>query len=254
MAMLVAAIAVEWSFSRKLRQLLDGLDAAIRAIEQSNGIGSFRQRFAVTYKELADNPAVGEAWQGFAPTLTLAINSDAVGYVRRPREDFNDILFTRAGINLRLWLALPNIMVGIGLFLTFLGLIAALYFASQGITAPQIDVAQASLRDLLAAATFKFVTSVVGLGTSIVLSLNEKAHLHRFQSRVTRLCGALEARMVPLTPEKLAEAQLQELKTQTAKIESMRRQWTMPAPDSSAGSGEPVRPETARLAAARGPR
>ncbi|MEO1020298.1 MAG: hypothetical protein AAFY56_21810 [Pseudomonadota bacterium] len=221
--MILGATFAGWYFARRLRRLLEGLDAAIQAVERTDGTGSFRQRFAMVYQSLAENHAVGETWRGYAPTLSLALNADAVGYARRPREDFNEVLFTRAGINLRLWHALPNIMVGVGLFFTFLGLIAALYFASRGVAASDIAVAQAALGDLLAAATFKFVTSVVGLGSSIVLSLSEKSQMHHFHQRVAQLCGALEARMVPLTSERLAEAQLQETRIQTAKLESLRR-------------------------------
>lgn len=253
--MIIGATLAGWFFSTRLRQLLGGVDAAIAAVEQADGIGSFRQRFATIYKSLADNPAVGDAWRGYAPTLSLAINADAVGYARRPREDFNEVLFGQAGINLRLWHALPNIMVGVGLFFTFLGLIAALFFASRGVAAADIALAQAALRDLLAAATFKFVTSVVGLGSSIVLNLAEKAQLHRFQRRTSHLCAALEARMVPLTNERLAEAQLQEMRLQTAKLDGLRRQLLaidQPTPELRTGeTSKPALTAVTRAPAAR---
>jgi hypothetical protein len=74
------------------------------------------------------------------------------------------------GLNFPVWQALPNYFVGVGLLFTFFGLVAALQFAS-GAVAADIDEAQGALRNLLAAATFKFMTSICGLFSSIVFSV-----------------------------------------------------------------------------------
>ena len=113
-------------------------------------------------------------------------------------------------INLRFYLAIPNILVGIGLLFTFIGLIAALYYASEGVAAPDVKLAQAALRDLLHAATFKFVTSVAGLLASILFSAWEKRTLHTLYNRFTALGRALDRKIPVVTLEQLTWEQQRE--------------------------------------------
>jgi len=154
-----------------------------------------------------------------------------LGATRRPREDLNESILTGAGINLRFYTAVPNYLVGLGLLFTFAGLVAALYFASAGVAAPSIQEAQGALRHLLAAATFKFVTSIAGLGASIVYSSREKAQLYRFGHRLDTLCTALEQRLVPVTPEYLGTVQLAEMRNQSMLLRRLGRHLHVTIPD-----------------------
>lgn len=232
--LIVVAASSAWLTFRfgRIAPVLDGLDRAIKLIEESEGASGFRRRFQAIYKGMAENPIVGEVWRAYASTIAPAPGSDdALGYSRRPEENFNEGLLAVAGVNLRFYHAVPNLLVGCGLLFTFLGLIAALYFASRGIAAAGIDQAQQALRELLAAATFKFVTSVAGLGSSLIFSWGEKAVLYRVQRRLARLCAALEERMVPVTSESLAMNQLGELKAQHAELRRMSRNLILRVPE-----------------------
>ena len=222
---LVAALAIWLDFRwRRLEPLLRGLDDAIAVVEETEGQASFRQRFPQVFQRLAANPVVGETWRAFAPTLAPAPNNDdAMGYTRRPGDSFNETLLGSAGVNQRFYGAVPNLLVGAGLLFTFIGLVAALYFASAGVAASNVEVAQRALRDLLAAATFKFVTSIAGLASSLVFSWREKAQLYRVHNRLVRFCSALEARMMPVTSESMAGAQLAEMRQQTALLRRLTR-------------------------------
>ncbi len=62
-------------------------------------------------------------------------------------------------------------VMAIGLALTFCGLVAGLYFAGKGLVASDLATARASLVQLLQAATFKFLTSIAGIGTSVFMSI-----------------------------------------------------------------------------------
>jgi hypothetical protein len=228
-----AAVATWLDFRfRRIEPVLAGLDQAIGLIEAGEGPSGFKRRFQAIYKGLAENPVVGEVWRAYASTIAPAPGADdALGYSRRPNENFNDGLLAVAGVNLRLYHAVPNLLVGSGLLFTFLGLVAALYFASRGIAAAQIAEAQHALRELLAAATFKFVTSIAGLGSSLFFSWREKALLYRAQRRLARLCAALEERMVPVTSESLAMNQLGELKAQHAELRKLSRNLILRVPE-----------------------
>jgi hypothetical protein len=216
---------------RRAAVVLTALDEAIAAVEESEGPGTFRRRFPSIFQRLASNAVLGEAWRAYAPTVTAAPGQeDALGYTRRPQESFNEGLLATAGINLRFYNAVPNFLVGTGLLFTFLGLVAALYFASRGVAAAEIEEAQHALRELLSAATFKFVTSIAGLASSMLFSWREKAVLHEIHKRLARLCAAIEERMVPVTAESIGIAQLAELRQQQSELQRLGRSLLVKVP------------------------
>jgi hypothetical protein len=231
--LVLGAFAIWLQFRRRLEPVLAGLEEASAIIEDAATPAAFRDRFPTIDDALAANPIIGEAWRSFARTLVPVPGQDKVlGATRRPAEDLNEAVLASAGLNLRFYMAVPNYLVGLGLLFTFLGLVAALYFASAGVTAANVQEAQGALRDLLGAATFKFVTSIAGLGASIVYSLREKDRLYRVSRYLARLCTSLEARLVPVTPEYLGMMQLDELRSQSAMMRRIGRNLHVTVPES----------------------
>ncbi len=219
-------------FRLRMRPLRLALARAIDLVDRGEGAVAFRQRFPSVFEALAEDPVLGEAWRSYAATLTpVPGNERTLGSARPPDSVFDDTLFARVGINLRLYQAVPNILVGLGLLFTFLGLVAALHFASGGVTAADIREAQAALRELLGAATFKFVTSIAGLAASIIFSWREKVHLHAAQAEIGRFCRLLEARVVPLTPEALLADQIRETQQIGRLLGRMGRSLIVRAPE-----------------------
>ena len=98
----------------------------------------------------------------------------------------------RSGLRLGLMQALPNYFVGLGLVLTFLGLIAGLWFATQGMRTADMAEARAALVQLLNSATFKFLTSVAGIAMSLVVSLAFRISIQSLRHRLDRLCDRIE--------------------------------------------------------------
>lgn len=119
-------------------------------------------------------------------------------------EHFNDHSILSPSINLRFYQGLPNILVGLGLFFTFGGLVLALYFASEGVAAKDVEQAQAALKHLLDAATFKFLTSLAGLASSLLFSYREKHKLHLMAGQIELLSAELEASLERRSLEKMA--------------------------------------------------
>jgi hypothetical protein len=230
--LIAGALTIWLDFRRRLRPVLDGLEDALRVIEEAPSASALHDRFSSINQRLASNPVIGEAWRAFVGTLVPVPGQDGVlGATRRPREDLNESILTSAGVNLRFYTAVPNYLVGLGLLFTFAGLVAALYFASAGVAAASIQEAQGALRHLLAAATFKFVTSIAGLGASIVYSSREKTHLYRLGHRLDALCTALEQRLVPVTPEYLGTVQLAEMRNQSLLLRRLGRHLHVTIPD-----------------------
>jgi hypothetical protein len=232
LAILLLAQILWWRFTARLAPLRRALARAIELVDQGEGTASFKQRFPAIFEGLAQDPVLGRAWRAYAATVTpVPGNEQALGAARAPQSVFDDGLFARVGLNLRFYQAVPNILVGLGLLFTFVGLVAALHFASAGVTAADIREAQTALRELLAAATFKFATSIAGLAASLVFSWREKVHLHRGQAEIRRFCLLLEERLVPLTPETLLVAQIDETRRINQRLGQLGRSLIVRAPE-----------------------
>jgi hypothetical protein len=135
------------------------------------------------------------------------------------------------------WLGFAaNIFVAFGLLATFMGLVAALTFAGEGIASDDVSSMQSALRDLLAAAASKFVTSVAGVGLSLVLRLVERLLTVDLRRRADALAMALEAG-IRVDPEAQSAALAEEvasltalLRQSTADGETLGQSGTEPAP------------------------
>lgn len=108
-----------------------------------------------------------------------------------------------AAVNLRFYQAMPNMLVGLGLLFTFVGLVMALYFASKGV-AQEHDKAVEALQELLNAATFKFLTSLAGLSASLAFSWREKAAFHEIGRRVDFVKTVIESSFKQTSLEAMA--------------------------------------------------
>ncbi len=150
--------------------------------------------FASRYNEIDEklgsggqsSRALAIAWQRYRKTLSF-LGAPPIRSTQQPSEYFY------AAMPVPTWLGFAaNLFVAFGLLATFLGLVAALTFASAGMNAQDSGAMQAALRDLLTAAASKFVTSVSGVGLSIVLRLVERLLAADLRKRVDRLSSALE--------------------------------------------------------------
>jgi hypothetical protein len=71
------------------------------------------------------------------------------------------------------------------------------------------------LRDLLHAASFKFYTSIAGLGGSIILTLVIRYGTSKVESSFDELASALESKLLFVTPESIAFNHYRESQEQT---------------------------------------
>jgi uncharacterized protein YukE len=188
-----------------------------RFVRQTRGYEGFVENFETVDMSLSRSRLLRHAWSKFKETLILPnsarIDDKIIYNTTRPHDYFNT---HETGLQFRFFRALPNVFVGVGLLLTFFGLVSALFFATQGIAqGTDFNQTQSALRDLLHAASFKFYTSVAGLAASIVLSLLVKWGIGVIESGFDSLSQALEAQLVLKTPEAIACEDSRELKQQT---------------------------------------
>jgi hypothetical protein len=161
------------------------------------------------------------SWQKFRETLMEPGSDEQLGNqvvfsTERPQTYFN---MAEAGLRFALFRAMPNLLVGIGLLLTFFGLVSALYFTNEAIShTDSLATSQAALRDLLHAASFKFYTSIAGLGGSIILTMVLRYGTSKVESSFDALAFALERKLVAVTPESIAFNHYREAQEQTRNL------------------------------------
>lgn len=147
--------------------------------------------------------SVGAAWREFRETVVEDRDEEGTATLRntvRPSSFFNaeDLNFG-AGFRRNL----PGLFVTVGLFLTFLGLIAALQAVNIRPDAGNLEMREA-LNALLGAAKAKFTMSLTGLLSSIVFTIALRSSLGRIERNIHVICAAIEERLNFISPEDLA--------------------------------------------------
>lgn len=199
------------------------VDRLTRRVRATNGAAAFSANFAEIDRAFASAPLLRHGWAKLRQTLILPSQgaTDPIRHSAPPGQFINVGAAEAAGLNLRFYQAVPNYFVGIGLVFTFLGLVAALFFASQGVGASDVKVAQRSLGYLLQASTFKFLTSIAGLVASLALSIGYRILVLRLTRGIDRLVRALDQRLVLVDAIGIGLAQTNELRRQNKLLEGL---------------------------------
>lgn len=197
-------LVVRWSLRSARKDLGPKADPA-----------SFLANFDRVSHRLEGHPLIGHAWEEFSKSC---LRETAVVRTVRPNTFFTTATARERLPGLKLMPTIPGYFVGLGLLLTFVGLVIALSRAAGGVAGSPENMTQ-SLRDLLDAATFKFSTSIAGLFSSLVLALVFKVYAIIAEGGFETFCREIERRTTFLTSQnaliQLVQAekeQLQQLK------------------------------------------
>lgn len=154
------------------------------------------------------------AWREFHETLVDETQTPIIN-TSRPNAFFMKVAPSQ--LRLMFW---SNLCVGIGLILTFLGLIVALYTAQKGMTDNDPAMMQQSLIELLRVAGAKFFSSVAGVGASLLLRRIEYQITRKSKKKLEELCSLLERGLLYMPPQKVAIEQLSVLKEQRDQLKT----------------------------------
>ena len=169
-------------------------------LEQAHGSPDVGAHFV-----LRKNPLLGKAWGEYRRTLVLPKSPNQPVFATRRAYEFFDL--DRSGvlaIRTRNFGAWANFFVGLGLLLTFLGLVAALMAAGTGIAAENVKDMRDALKAVIDAASLKFWTSIFGLGCSLLLALFHRTCAHAIEGWYHDFCHYMDAATVTLTAEAVA--------------------------------------------------
>ena len=160
------------------------------------------------------------AWEEFRETSILpGPESGRLSNTVRPAAFFHR---EELGLDRGMWRQVPAMFVSVGLFLTFLGLVAAL-----GQTGDILDRATASggsategLKTLLRVASTKFIMSLTGLLCSIIFTLVLRHVARRMDAALHALCDDIEKCCVFLSEQMILGKMLEQAREQTDHLKS----------------------------------
>lgn len=154
--------------------------------QESQFAHRFREIDAAMQKSGLFMSNLSVAWRRYRKTFTF-VNAPPIRSTQRPNRFFYGAAPPPS------WLGFSaNMFVGFGLLATFLGLVAALTFASEGMRSADSGAMLDALRDLLGAAASKFVTSIAGVGLSILLNILERLLTIDLRRNLDSLSAAIE--------------------------------------------------------------
>jgi hypothetical protein len=189
-------VALRWDLRRLRRVLRASQDRKAFADAYENNI----------YPKLIEHPLIGHAWKEFDETLLKGSRSadGIIGNTVRPQAFINYGVLRERLSGLKMLGSISGYFVGVGLLLTFAGIVLALNKAGQSVSAENIETMQRAMQELLQIASFKFSTSIAGLGVSIVFAIFAKLLVISLERGIAKFCDAAEQQMRYTAPQSLA--------------------------------------------------
>ena len=224
LALAIAAWAVRehLRYSKQFHIFEGHIRDGVGLLSSITGPTDFYHRLRSLAQSLEANLVLGKRWKEYRATLLPARGEKPLRSPRAAAEFFNEDLYRSGDIDVRAYEALPNQFVGVGLCFTFFGLIFSLFIA-QNVISASADQATSELSNLLQAASFKFITSVVALVASVVFVFAKNRRLFQTEKEIGAFCDQLERLIPPVTPEELADESNQELARQGEQLEAANK-------------------------------
>jgi hypothetical protein len=203
-----------------IKRDLEGVAAAIRAV---GGEPGDPRALPQVRQAMHSSPLLADDWDSFETGLIRrqGDSGESLRSTTRPAACFTLASLRDRGADLKAWLPLSGYFVGIGLVLTFMGLVAGLYFASRGMKTADLNQARSALVALLNSSTFKFATSIAGILSSLVLSVVVRAGIALVDQRLVLVVRALEQRFPLITGEQLMQDQIELTRAQIQRLDAL---------------------------------
>jgi hypothetical protein len=162
----------------------------IQALPKPVG-ADWRQICAELSNVLSRRGVLVSAWAAFTQDAAIGRRMPSRSFTHYAVNDPDNGLNRRGGI----MAALPGYYTTVGLILTFVGLVVALYFAARGFRSGDLEEAHRSIVQLLNASSFKFLTSVAALAGAFLISIVHRAALSRVRRATFRLLTTIDTRL-----------------------------------------------------------
>ena len=202
--------------ARSLRIIIDELIDEIRGLDGKDGfVKAFEQ-----YNKRAEED-FGLPWTEFVETLVLPEpgSSDPVRNTGEVSRYLNDATIIFPRIPFTFYQSVPNLLTGLGILGTFIGLAVGVGSASSGLSSDSQEAITASLQQLLDGASLAFLTSIVGIFCSILFVPVDRYFSRQLHLAVDNWVGSIESRLERVTPEGVALKQLEQAQRAVTQLE-----------------------------------
>lgn len=197
-----------------------------KAMKSAKSSGEKQRAYSEAHESvrqrLTESFFVGHAFKEFCETLVIPSENGAViSNTIRPQAFIHPGLARERLPGLKIMPSIPGYFVGIGLLLTFIGLVLALSKAGEATRAGDAAVMTQALNGLLEVASFKFATSIAGLGTSIVLAIVFRVYQVFLEGSFGRFCETLENGLAYQAPQSISAEMNRTLKEQLRELKDI---------------------------------
>jgi len=214
----ITTVAAYIALRIKIKPIMKYLKAALAKLREMPLSDSFINEYREFDGVISKNPILGHNWAEYRKNFILPGATDenqAIYNTAEAASFFNEASMVAERVNLRFYGTFPNYLTGTGILGTFIGLVAGIYLAGAGLGSEDTQLLKKSLQDLLSGASLAFWTSIVGIICSILFSWREKVLGHRLFRSINTWNRELDKRIEKITPEELAQKQLNQLERQT---------------------------------------
>ena len=178
----------------------------------------FAQRFEEHDHEFSKD--FGLVWKEFVETLILPApgSDDPIRNTREVSSDLNDQTIVFPEISAGWHQSVPNLLTGVGILGTFLGLAVGVGVASSGLTSGDSETITQSLLQLLDGAALAFGTSIAGISSSLIFLVWERVVSRRCHVALNEWVMALESCLLRVTMEDVALRNLRQAEQTTTQL------------------------------------
>lgn len=169
-----------------------------------------RRDFAIAYEakvhdRLITHSLIGHAWKEFDETLVKpsASGEDIIRNTVRPQSFVNYAVVRDHLVGLKFIGSIGGYFVGLGLLLTFIGIVLALQKAAPAVQTGSADEMKSAMADLLKIASFKFSTSIAGLSASLLFAICARYFVSLIENGLALFCEAAEHQMLYTPPQSI---------------------------------------------------
>ncbi|NCB39908.1 MAG: methyl-accepting chemotaxis protein [Erysipelotrichia bacterium] len=211
-------LVVYRQFKLEIIPLLAEIREANKKLRETKNAEEFAEKYEEIRTWLDEHPLFAPVWKEFSLNLMAPQQNSGDITIRnfhRASDYFSsaNILSGKLNISLHKWYA--GAMTGLGILGTFIGLVAGLYLAKDGLMADDPLKTRLALGSLLDGAALAFLTSIAGVFGSLLMNWGQKSYFHLLEQEVGIFNFLLEERLRFSSREELLYESLEQQKIQT---------------------------------------
>lgn len=212
-----------WFEARPLRSKLKNCKTEIDGFGGEAGFVQEFERYDSTMNE-----DFGTPWKEFVETLVLPTpgSDEPIRNTQSVSRYLNDTSIIFPKISFDFYRSVPNLLTGFGILGTFIGLATGVGAASAGLTSGDSAEVTESLGQLLGGASLAFMTSVVGISSSMIFVFFERHVSRRLHLAVDDWVKSIESCVNRVTSEGVALDQLKQAERAADQLESFNTDLT----------------------------